>query len=122
MKRLEELKAGDLVIVHGTTDMNFQPRLLVRKIERVTKTMIHVGGRRFRRSSGHPVGDTWAKTHISVPEPGQIEAVRAAEKRGRLINALDCIEHEQYSQMSDSVLQRVFKILDKEMMRLAKKG
>ena len=86
MNELENLKVGDLVVVKGNiTDIK-----TLSKIDRVTKTLIVIGYRRFRRSDGQLVGrDDWHYANIRPATDEDIERIKKDREKRELVKHLN---------------------------------
>ena len=86
MNEIENLKVGDLVVVKGNiTDIK-----TLSKIDRVTKTLIVIGYRRFRRSDGQLVGrDDWHYANIRPATDEDIERINKDREKRELVKHLN---------------------------------
>ncbi len=83
--KLENVQTGDTLIKNG----RYRADSNTVKVDRVTKTQIIIGEFRFRKSDGCRVGRTqWNRTYLSIPREGEIDKIREAHFRQRLINAI----------------------------------
>lgn len=72
---LENVKVGDVVIVHMGAY-----KTTVNKVRKVTATMIHVGNERYRKKDGNLVGaGPWDLRWITIPKEGEIEEMKRQE-------------------------------------------
>ena len=103
MKELEDLKAGDEVLVIGRSYRR------IAKINKVTKTQIVVANTRFRRNSGWQCGgDRWDTKSISVPTEKQISDIKEENLRNKLIYAIGSFD---FKRLSTDELKQVYNIL-----------
>lgn len=103
MKELEDLKAGDDVLISG---MYYRR---IAKIDKVTKTQIVVGNARFRRNSGWQCGsDSWNRKYISVPTEKEISDVKEENLRKILIHTISSVD---FKRLSTDELKQVYNIL-----------
>lgn len=69
---LENVKVGDVVIVHRRSGD------VIGIVHRVTQTMIMVGNNRFKKKNGDMVGcssEYWF-CYITIPEDGEVEMIK----------------------------------------------
>lgn len=80
-KPLDEIEAGDMVIVFGRGSRS------IRKVERVTKTQIVLNQySKFRKADGRTVGaGAWDFNHIEHATPDMIERLRESIAHAKLI-------------------------------------
>lgn len=109
MNELENLKVGDLVVVKGNiTDIK-----TLSKIDRVTKTLIIIGYRRFRKSDGRLVGqDGWHYANIRPATDEDIERINKDREKRELIKHLNGVVW--YSLRLES-LTRIWDAVKKEI-------
>jgi len=110
MKTLNDVKCGDILIAsHG----GWLQKSLV-YVDRVTKTQItDTNGNRWSKRTGRRIGDAKynaGRNYVSVPKPGEVEAVKAANDRLRLAKRI--------SWRLDTV-DRVLALSDAEMRQIA---
>ena len=103
MKELEDLKAGDEVLVIGRSYRR------IAKINKVTKTQIVVDNTRFRRISGWQCGsDSWNRKSISIPTEKEISDVKEGNLRKTLIYVISSFDFER---LSTDELKQVYNIV-----------
>jgi len=110
MKTLNDVKCGDILIAsHGAW---LQKSLVY--VDCVTKTQItDTNGNRWSKRTGRRIGDAKynaGRNYVSVPKPGEVEAVKAANDRLRLAKRI--------SWRLDTV-DRVLALSDAEMRQIA---
>lgn len=105
---LQELKAGDSVVVSGAGWHDVQE---IEKVERVTKTQIILAGdQRYRKDDGHKVGGSaWRRGWLSQATPELVAQVQADELNRRLTVRM---EDTKWKQVSLSKKERIAAILD----------
>lgn len=95
--KIEELKAGDVVLMSGGWGELPTPKT----VERVTKTQIIVDGIKFRREgwAKEISGDKWRPRRISIATTEQIIAAKNEIERVMIAKRLKNInyEHESFS-------------------------
>ena len=104
---LENVKVGDVVIVHRRSGD------VVATVNRVTQTMIMVGNNRFKKKNGEMVGDRseyWF-CYITIPEDGEVEMV----KKKMFVSG---IANKAIKKMSDSGLTYDQAVKIKEVLGL----
>jgi hypothetical protein len=82
---LQSLKPGDEVIVSGSRPGSVE---CVRKVERITKTLIIVGRTRFNRERGQTVGGGWHHCYLDEATPGAMRQLEHDALRRSLIYKL----------------------------------
>lgn len=109
MNELENLKVGDMVIIKGNiTDVK-----TLSTIDRVTKTQIIIGYRRFRKSDGQLVGrDDWHYANIRPATDEDIEQINKEREKRELIKHLNGVVW--YSLRLES-LTRIWDAVKKEI-------
>lgn len=118
MNNLDQVKAGDMVILHREVEKDRR----VIGVKRVTETRIILencsGPPCFRKSDGRPLG--WTKEHpgwssgnwISVPQAGEVLDIIQRENRKYLIWQIVCASQETHlDDMSTKKLERIKKAL-----------
>lgn len=72
MKTLNDVQAGDLLILNSRSDRQ------VVKVERTTKTQIIIGiCEKYRKSDGNFIGGNFCTyNYVSIPKDGEIEEVK----------------------------------------------
>ena len=109
MNELENLKAGDLVIVNG----NIQDIKTLSKIDRVTKTQIVIGYHRYRKSNGCLVGaGDWQYSKIRPATDEDIERLNKVEQKNEL---LAFIRQVAWCNLSLDSLQTICDVVKKEI-------
>jgi hypothetical protein len=105
---LQELKAGDTVIVRGSSG-----RREVRKVQRVTKARVFTSeSTSFNKSNGSEVGGSvWSREHIYEATPEDIADVLRETKRNKLRSTLRNLDRSQINALTDSQLERIAAIL-----------
>lgn len=115
MNKLENLKVGDLVVVKGNiTDIK-----TLSKIDRVTKTQIIIGYRRFRKSDGQLVGrDDWHYANIRPATDEDIERINKDREKRELVKHLNGVVW--YNLPLES-LTHIWDVVKKEIGNIAAK-
>lgn len=92
MKKLENIKEGDEVVVYG----GWQKR--IRKVEKITPSgLIKVGGNFYYDSGSQRGGDVWSKTSILLATPElkkQIEEETAIRKASNILTSYAVRDYE----------------------------
>lgn len=99
MKTINDLQAGDLVLVIRNN------RKVLTKVDRTTKSQIIVHNVRYRRDNGCRCGDSWCIQRIVIPTEMEIEEIR----RDKLITAIKTYDFES---LSTPKLKQALKMLD----------
>lgn len=82
MNEFENLKVGDLVVVRGSLIVGDE----LRRVERLTKTQIVVGNRRYRKKDGRLVGEgMWFYGFIKPATEKDIERINEAKQKDELL-------------------------------------
>lgn len=103
MKELEDLKAGDDVLVTS----RYYRRIA--KVDKVTKTQIIADNARFRRDSGWQCGgDSWDWKSISIPTEKEISEVKEENLRKTLVYAISSFD---FKRLSTDELKQVYNIV-----------
>lgn len=111
-RTLADLKPGDEIVHRSHTNLHGR-RTWVRKIKRVTKTLIILDNdERFNRESGYESGaSVWSSSHIEVPtDRGRADAA-AYEKETERRNIINLIEKRDLYQYDIDTLTEVLMIL-----------
>lgn len=112
MKRLENVKSGDHLILHGR--MKSDRRLVT--VARTTKTqIIVVNGGRFRKADGYPVGKhsgAWTRPHITLPREGELDEVKEAYHKQHMVEKIfDTCQRHRLKAMSFRQVKRIYSVL-----------
>ena len=106
MKELEDLKAGDDVLVIS------RYYRCIAKVDKVTKTQIIADNARFRRDSGWQYGgDSWNRKRISVPTEKEISDVKEENLRNTLVYAISSFD---FKRLSTDELKQVYNIVKRK--------
>jgi len=77
---LENVQVGDTLI------WNDRYATEIVKVDRLTKTQIIIGSKRFRKSDGQSVGTSaWHLISVTIPEEGEIEKIQEARLHRQLM-------------------------------------
>jgi hypothetical protein len=92
MMTLEDVKRGDLLILHGRAE-----RYVV-TVERVTARYIVIGRERYRKGRGFKVGESgfW-RSLVSIPKDGEVAEVRTERRKRALIYKLQTVKWSDVS-------------------------
>lgn len=105
MATLDDVKVGDKVIYsNGWGDD-------IVTVTKVTKTQIHTGYSRYRKSDGRMVNaDTWSRAKI---RPYDEETVKKIERRNKQDKMVTTLRNYPYHDLSFEDLETVYNILMK---------
>ena len=103
---LQELKAGDTVIVKGS-----HGRREVRTVQRVTPTQIVVGLTKYHKKDGREVGGDYFTQYLKQATAESVAEIRAVAKRNNLRNILRNLDRATTDALTDSQLERIAAIL-----------
>jgi hypothetical protein len=106
---LQNLKAGDEVL---TTSYSGR-RNYVRTIDRMTPSLIVIGGDRYQRRTGRSIGDSRSiyRSRILEASPDQIAAVKEAANRECLVASIS-VRMGDASKIPTATLEAIWKLLE----------
>lgn len=103
MEALENLKAGDSVILHRTYDA------VIARVVRTTKTQIEVNGHKYRKSDGRMVGGSgWSTSCIQPYTEEKANEIARTQKHN---NMRRYIVNYEWKYLSDEKLEQIYNIL-----------
>lgn len=105
MENLEDIKVGDKVILANARIKR------VETVTKVTKTLVIVGNRRFKKDGGFEYGGRpFEMMHICKVTPEVLAEIEAENKRNDLINK---IVRYPWNKLSTEELEKVYKLINK---------
>lgn len=115
MDELENLKVGDFVVVSGSLIIGDE----LRRVERLTKTQIVVGNRRYRKKDGRLVGEgNWYYGFIKPATEKDIERINRIKRKDEL---LTFIRRVAWCNLSLESLETICDVVKKEIGDSAEK-
>lgn len=105
MENLEDINVGDKVILANARIKR------VESVQRMTKTLVWVGHRAFRKKDGLEYGGRPFETmHICKVTPEVLAEIESENKRNDLINK---IVHYPWGTLSTEELENVYELINK---------
>jgi hypothetical protein len=109
MSWLEDLKAGDKVVISSTYDR----RVCI--VTRVTKTLIIIGNFRFSKSFGSIVpNDAWSSTYLVPATEKEMQSIRDVKHRNGLLTHL---RKTDFSTLQTKTLETIYSIIKEEVTK-----
>lgn len=109
MNELENVNVGDFVVLIGS----YAHDECLRKVERVTKSQIIVGKRRFWKKNGRIVGaGDWCYAYIRPTTENDIERIKKINQKNELLAFIRKVDSDNLSLES---LQSICDIVKKEI-------
>ena len=109
MNDFENLKVGDLMVVSGS----YTHGDCLQKVERVTKSQIIVGKRRYWKKSGRLVGaEYWCYGYIRQATENDIERLSKVKQKNELLAFIHKVD---WCNLSLESLQTICDVMKKEI-------